>query len=79
MSKKCPICYRKLVRKEVEKFLRGNGDTAILKVNAEVCLNCGAKIYAPRVMARFAEIKKKLKQGQTEDFMLVGKTYEVSS
>ena len=78
LSKKCPVCRGKLVEKEVEKFLGGNGDTAVLKIRAEVCLHCGVKLYAPRVIARIAEVKKKLKKGQTKDFILIGKSYKVA-
>jgi YgiT-type zinc finger domain-containing protein len=78
VSKKCPVCSGKLVEKDVEKFLRSNGDTAILHVKAEACINCGTKLYTPRVIARFAEVKRKLKKGQTKDFNLIGKSYEIA-
>jgi YgiT-type zinc finger domain-containing protein len=78
LSKKCPVCRGKLVEKEVEKFLRGNGDTAIIKVKADVCLQCGTKLYDPRVIARFREVKKKLQQGQTKGFILIGKSYKAA-
>jgi YgiT-type zinc finger domain-containing protein len=75
---KCPVCHGKLIEKKVEKFLKGNGDTAIIKVKAEVCLQCGTKLYGPRVIARFTEVKKKLQQGQTKDFILIGKSYKAA-
>jgi YgiT-type zinc finger domain-containing protein len=78
LSKKCPVCSGKLVEKKVEKFLKGNGDTAIIKVKADVCLQCGTKLYDPRVIARFTEVKKKLKQGQTKGFILIGKSYKAA-
>lgn len=78
VHKKCPVCKGKLVDRDVEKFLRSNGDTAIMHVKAEVCINCSTKLYSPRLIARFAEVKKKLKKGQTEDFVLIGKTYEIA-
>ena len=38
---KCPVCGGKLEEKEVEKLLRGGDHTAVLRVEAEVCLHCG--------------------------------------
>jgi len=55
LFKKCPICGGELTEKKVEKLLKGNGDTAILKVKAEVCLHCSERLYAPKVIARFAD------------------------
>lgn len=77
VSRTCPVCSGKLIEKDVEKFLRSNGDIAILRVKAEVCINCGSKLYTPRVIARFAEVKRKLKKRQTQDFNLIGKSYEI--
>ncbi len=78
LSKKCPVCKGRLVEKEVEKFLRVNGDTVVFKVNAQVCLHCSIRTYTPEVIARFMEVKKKLKKGQTKDFILIGKSYKVA-
>jgi YgiT-type zinc finger domain-containing protein len=74
----CPVCSGKLVKKEVEKFVKGNGDTAVLKIKAEVCLHCGMRFYPPAVIARFAEVKRKLEKGQTKSFVLTGKSYKVA-
>ena len=37
--KKCPTCQHELQTKLVEKMLKGGNHTAILQVEAEVCLN----------------------------------------
>jgi YgiT-type zinc finger domain-containing protein len=42
---KCPVCGGELVEKKVEKLLRGGKNTAILEVDAEVCLRCGERLY----------------------------------
>lgn len=78
LFKKCPICGGEIMEKEVEKLLRGNGDTAILKVNAEVCLHCGERLYAPEVITRFEDVRKKLKEGKIKDFTEIGKTYQAA-
>jgi YgiT-type zinc finger domain-containing protein len=46
---KCPVCGGDLVEKEVEKVLRGGGNTAILKVCAEVCLRCEERLTRRRL------------------------------
>lgn len=58
--KKCPICSGELVEKEVTKLLRGGIDVASLKVRAELCLNCGERLYSQDTVRRFAQIRAKL-------------------
>ena len=41
---KCPVCGGEVVEKEVEKLLRGGGNTATVSVLAEVCLQCGERL-----------------------------------
>ena len=65
---RCPICEGELVQKEVEKILRGGVDTAVIKVQAEVCLHCGERLYSEETVRRFEEIRTKLEQQQTADF-----------
>ena len=59
---KCPVCGGKIVEKEVEKILRGGNLAEIVKVQAEVCLRCGERLYAPDVVKRFEKIRSKLKK-----------------
>ena len=59
---KCPVCGGKMVKKEVEKILRGGNLTEIVKAQAEVCLRCGERLYAPDVVKRFEKIRSKLKK-----------------
>jgi len=75
---KCPVCGGELVEKEVEKILRGGNHTAVLKVQAEVCLRCGERLYAPEVVRRFEEIRLKLAQEDVYDFRPVGRAFEVT-
>jgi YgiT-type zinc finger domain-containing protein len=42
---KCPVCGGELVEKEVEKLLKGGVNTAVVRVAAEVCLQCGERLY----------------------------------
>ncbi|MBI4824583.1 MAG: YgiT-type zinc finger protein [Nitrospirae bacterium] len=77
LFKKCPLCEGELVDKEVEKLLKGNGNTAIVRVKAEACIHCGERLYSPEVVEKFEVIRKKLKEGKTEDFITIGKSYQV--
>ena len=56
---KCPVCGGALKRRQVEKRLGGGGNTVSLQVRAEVCLNCGARLYAEDVVKSFAVIRDK--------------------
>lgn len=56
---KCPVCGGALKRRQVEKRLGGGGNTVSLQVRAEVCLHCGARLYAEDVVKSFAVIRDK--------------------
>jgi YgiT-type zinc finger domain-containing protein len=75
--KKCPVCSGELVEKEVTKLLRGGIDVASLKVRAEVCLNCGERLYSQDTVRRFAQIRAKLERGETAEFQPLGRSFEV--
>jgi len=78
LFEKCPVCNGELTEKKVEKLLKGNGNTATIKVHAEVCLHCGERFYSPEVIAQFEDIRKKLKEGKSRDFIEIGKSYQVA-
>ena len=64
---KCPVCGGEIVEKEVEKILRGGHLTEIVKAQAEVCLRCGERLYAPNVVKHFKKIRSKLKKEEMAD------------
>lgn len=74
---KCPVCGGELIEKEVEKILRGGTNTAIVKVQAEVCQHCGERLFSPDIIKKFEEIRKKLKNKQTDEYTLVGHSYMI--
>ncbi len=74
---KCPICGGELVTKEVEKLLRGGVHTASLRVQAEVCLHCGERLYDQETVRRFEEIRAKLERQQTAEFQPLGQSFLV--
>ena len=75
---KCPVCGGELVHKEVEKVLRGGVHTAIVKVEADVCLRCGERLYSVETVRLFEQIRSKLERGELEDFQPVGQSFVVA-
>ena len=75
---RCLICGGEIVRKEVEKLLRGGVDTAVVKVHADVCLHCGERLYSQETVRCFRKIREKLERGDVADFELVGQSFQVA-
>ena len=75
---KCPVCGGELIEKEVEKLLMGGINTAVLKVIAEVCLQCGERLYPEETVRRFEQIRHKLANEDVAEFKLLGQTYQVA-
>jgi len=74
---KCPVCGGDLVKKEVEKLLRGGDHTAVVKVEAQVCLHCGERLYSEQTVRRFEEIRAKLERQETKEFQPLGRSFGV--
>ena len=74
---KCPVCGGELIEKEVEKLLKGGVNTAALRVTAEVCLQCGERLYSEETVRRFEQIRQKLAKEDVGEFQLLGQTYQV--
>ncbi len=75
---RCPVCGGELVEKEVEKLLKGGVHTAVLKVRAEVCLQCGERLYSAETVKRFEQIRQKLERQEVAEFHLIGQTFQVT-
>lgn len=75
---KCPVCGGELVEKEVEKLLRGGVHTAVLKVRADVCLQCGERLYSADTVKRFEQIRRKLERQEVAEFQPLGQTFQVA-
>ena len=74
---KCPVCGNEMVTKKVEKLLRGGNNTAVLKVQADVCLRCGERLYSQQTVRNFEQIRDKLAREQTKDFQPLGQSFHV--
>ncbi|CAG0961152.1 hypothetical protein METP3_00833 [Methanosarcinales archaeon] len=76
---KCPICGGELVEKEVEKLLRGGVNTAIIKVQADVCLHCGERLYSQETVKLFEQIRRKLERKEVANFQQIGQSFQVTA
>jgi YgiT-type zinc finger domain-containing protein len=74
---KCPICGGELVQKQVEKLLRGGGNTASIQAPAEVCLRCGERLYHQETVRRFTLVRRKPENQKTPEFQQIGQSYKV--
>jgi len=75
---KCPLCGGELVDRVVEKLLRGGVDTAVLKIQAEVCLGCAGRIYPQKAIRQFEKIRSRLEKKDTAGLQPVGRSFEVA-
>lgn len=74
---KCPVCGGELLTKQVEKLLRGGGNTVSVKVTAEVCLHCGERLYTEDVVKTFEEIRGKLQKQDFSHLKTLGQSFTV--
>lgn len=75
---KCPVCGGELAEKEVKKLLRGGLHTAMIVVQAQVCLSCGERLYSEETVRRFSQIRMKLERQETTDFRPLGVSFQVA-
>ena len=74
----CPVCGGEMIDKAVEKLLRGGVHTAILTVQAEVCLKCGERLYPQETVRHFEQIRAKLEKQEVGDFEPMGQSFKVA-
>jgi hypothetical protein len=67
-----------MVEKEVEKLLRGGIHTAAIRVQAEVCLSCGERLYSQETVRRFEQIRVKLERKEVAEFQPLGQSFRVA-
>jgi YgiT-type zinc finger domain-containing protein len=75
--RECPVCGGEVVEKEVEKLLRGGVNTAVVTVQAELCLHCGERLYSRETIARFEQIRAKLARQEVAEFRPLGQSFQV--
>lgn len=75
---KCPVCGGELVEKDVEKLLKGGVHIAVFKVRADVCLQCGERLYSAETVRRFEQIRQKLERQEVDEFQALGHSFQVA-
>jgi YgiT-type zinc finger domain-containing protein len=75
--RECPVCGGEVVSKEVEKLLRGGVNTAVVRVEAEVCLRCGERLYSKETISLFEQIRRKLAHQDVSEFDPLGRSFRV--
>lgn len=73
---KCVICAGELKEKDVLEEVREGNNHLLLKVKAEVCVNCQERYYASGVVDRLINIKENFKKRNLK-LHEIGKVYEV--
>ena len=74
----CPVCGGEMVRKKVEKLLRGGVNLATVTVGADVCLRCGERLYSKEAVSRFEQIRRKLTSQEVSEFQTLGRSFHAS-
>ena len=74
---KRPVCGGELENKQVQKLLKGGGNTISMKVAAEVCLHCGERLYAEDAVKSFEEIRGKLRKQEFSHLRTLGQSFTV--
>ena len=75
---KCPVCGGGVVTKDVEKIVRGGTDTAIIRVQADVCLRCGERLYSEDTIRHFEDIRQKLERRDTDGLKRLGTSFQAT-
>lgn len=76
--KECPLCGGEIIKKEVEKLIRGGNDIAAIIVSADACSRCGEVYFSRKDIELFEGIKEKLKDHEVESFVHIGRSYQVA-
>lgn len=74
----CPVCGGELVAKDVEKIVRGGGNTAVLRLQAEVCTGCGERLYTQDTIRDLERIRAALTEQRVDGMEAIGTTYRVA-
>jgi len=75
---KCPVCGGEVIKKVVEKILRGGNHTAVINVKAEVCTQCGERFYSKATIATFENIRANLEQQDFSKLQPLGQSFKVA-
>ncbi|MDG6226240.1 MAG: YgiT-type zinc finger protein [Candidatus Thermoplasmatota archaeon] len=75
---KCPVCGGEVRTKIVEKLIRGGVNMASVKVEADVCLKCGERMYQKEDIVRFEMIRENLIREDVNSYLEIGRSYQIA-
>lgn len=75
---KCPVCGGEMRTKVVEKLIRGGKNMASVKVEADVCVKCGERIYLKEDVVRFETIRENLMKEEVKSYLEMGHSYQIA-
>ena len=58
----CPSCGAALTQRTVEKTIHGGNRVAVVRVEADVCPQCGERLYSLESIMRFEQVARKLEE-----------------
>ena len=61
----------------ITHIVRGGNNAALLEAEAEVCQRCGEKLFTSGQVQYFEDIRNKLKNEDTSNFIQIGKYFRV--
>jgi len=73
---KCVLCGGKLEKKCVEEEVRVHYDHVMVKVEAEVCVNCGERYFGEGVIDHLRSVKHDLEKKRLKT-RKIGTVYEI--
>ena len=74
---KCVLCGGTLLNKVVEEEVRVENNHYLVKMEVEVCQDCGERYYREGQIDELIQWKKKLKDSGSQ-YQEVGKVYQVA-
>ncbi len=75
---KCPVCGGEMRSKKVEKLIRGGKNMATVKVEADVCLKCGERMYLKEDIIKFETIRENLMKEDMVPYHEMGRSYQIA-
>ncbi len=74
----CPRCGGALdYDREVEKAVRYNDDMALVKVRADVCTQCGERLFRPEMIDLMEQARESMKKSGKAP--VIGRVYDYRS
>ncbi len=75
---RCPLCGGYLEPdREVDRVVREGDDVALVRVQADVCGDCGEVLLHPGMADRVVKAKASLRAGMPATAAIVGRVYDL--